>query len=165
MVVHESVMAWVAEIVQEEQLAALTTLEVGSLDVNGSVRSLFTGSYWGVDMQAGPGVDEVLDAHALTGALSTGRFDVVVSTEMLEHDSAPWQSVEQMRLVLKLGGTLILTARGYDERGCFPVHGYPEDHWRYSVTGMLHLLRGADFDVEECVPDPQCPGVFALARA
>jgi hypothetical protein len=40
-------------------------LEVGSRDVNGSVRPLFPGAaYWGIDREPGPGVDEVGDGAA-----------------------------------------------------------------------------------------------------
>jgi len=46
----------------------------------------------GIDFIEGPGVDLVLDAHQLTSAFERNSFDIVVSTEMLEHDSEFWTS-------------------------------------------------------------------------
>ena len=43
----------------------LNVLEIGSLDINGSVRPMFKPfqlTYTGIDMQEGPGVDIVVDA-------------------------------------------------------------------------------------------------------
>lgn len=162
---HASVMAWAADQVDRHALAGLSVLEVGSLDVNGSVRSLFSGEYLGVDMRDGPGVDQVVNAHALEAAFPPDRraFDVVVSTEMLEHDAAPWVSVEQMRRVSRDDAWLLLTARGYDERGCFEVHDYPDDLWRFSVNGMRHLLARCGWRAVSVAADPECPGVLAVA--
>src|SRR5690606_27806966 len=53
---HESVLAWVAGQVHARGLAALDVIELGSYDVNGSVRPLFVGDYTGIDMRPGPGV-------------------------------------------------------------------------------------------------------------
>lgn len=160
---HQSVMDWVAAVVDRHNLHVAATLEVGSYDVNGSVRRFFHGRYWGVDMRDGPGVDQVLTSHQLDQL--TERFDVVISTEMLEHDAMPWRSVPQMRDRLNPGGLLILTARGYDERGCFPVHDYPGDYWRYSVDGLAALIADSGMDVVEATSDPETPGVFAIGRA
>lgn len=160
---HQSVLDWCQSMADTYDLADKSVLDVGSLDVNGSPRSIFTGKYHGLDMQGGPGVDEVGNAHNLI--LHTGSWDVIVCTEMLEHDSLPWISLQEMRSAVKEGGYLILTTRGYDERGCFPVHGYPEDHWRYSVSGLTHLLVWSCWKPIEVVPDPEAPGVLSIARA
>jgi SAM-dependent methyltransferase len=128
---HPSVMEWVEKKVQQHDLRQpdLRVLEVGSRNVNGSVRPLFDGvaSYTGVDFIEGPGVDLVLDAHRLTSAFARESFDVVVSTEMLEHDSEFWTSMTMMGEVLKPGGLLLITARGNG----FWVHGYPQDYYRF----------------------------------
>jgi SAM-dependent methyltransferase len=160
---HPSVMRWTARQVEARGLERMSVLEVGSLDVNGSVRSLFHGDYIGVDMRPGVGVDRLVNAHDL-GTLDE-RFDLVVSTEMLEHDDAPWISVAAMRAVCRDGGWLLLTCRGYDERGCFPEHDFPGDHWRFSVSGVRALLERCGWRPVLVEGDPECPGVLALARA
>jgi SAM-dependent methyltransferase len=154
---HPSVFAWVWSKVDVLGLADRAVLEVGSYDVNGSVRPFFTGSYVGVDMRAGPQVDMVAYADALP--FDDESFDVVVSTEMLEHDPRPWRSLDEMARVLRHGGVLLLTARGYDGRGCFPVHDYPDDIWRFSGRSLEILANDAGL-VARVDADPTDPGWF-----
>lgn len=138
-----------------------STLEVGSYDVNGSVRNLFTGSYIGVDMAQGPGVN--IQALASSLPFSNGSFHTVISTEMLEHDTKPWLSVCEMGRVTSR--YVILTARGYDERGCYPLHDYPRDYWRYSTGAIKELCEWAGLSMLHLINDGSGgPGVFAVAR-
>ena len=157
---HSSVLAFVKNEVATRGLAGLDTLEVGSANVNGSSRWFFTGSYWGIDWQEGPGVDEVCSAHATR--FLDGAFDVVVCTEMLEHDTKPWLSVAEMARVLKPFGVLLLTARGFDAKGCFQYHN-PPDNYRYSAAAIEALLENAGLLVEGVWHDPEAEGYFAVA--
>lgn len=159
---HDSVYKWVAEVVAEHGLAGRACLEVGSQNVNGTVRDHFTGMYLGVDMAPGPGVDMFADAETLAG-LADGEWPVVVSTEMLEHCLRPWLAVQAMGRVCEPGGHVIVTARGYDERGCYGVHDYPWDVWRFSDVSMRLLASDAGLTVQTCIPDPEAPGWFLLA--
>jgi hypothetical protein len=63
--------------------------------------------------------------------------------------------------VQKPGGVLVLTTRSAG----FPLHGYPDDHWRFPVESMGEILYAAGLVVERCEPDPDpaSPGVFAKA--
>lgn len=151
---HSSVMAWVGGQVAEHGLAASSTLEVGSLDVNGSVRPFFSGRYIGIDMRAGPGVDEVGLASALP--FPARSFEVVVSTEMLEHDPSPWLSMAEMGRVLKPGGHLLLTTRGNG----FGEHNEPSDYWRFMPSARGLLLELAECDPVAQALDPEVPGIF-----
>jgi len=159
---HPSVMEFIRYEVAALNLSERKTLEVGSLNVNGSPRAYFTGEYLGVDMRDGPGVDRVCNAHDLS-VESVGSFDVIVCTEMLEHDDAPWISLQEMVDVCRPGGYLLLTCRGFDARGCFPVHEYPHDLWRFSVAGIEALLTWASWEILLVKTDPEAPGVFAVA--
>ena len=152
---HESVMAWVSEVVEKFELADLPTLEVGSLDVNGSVRRYFSGPYTGLDMRQGPGVDVIGTADALP--FPDESYDVVVCTEMLEHDPSPWLSLAEMGRVLRPDGHLILTTRG---NGFFE-HLEPSDYWRFMPAARPVLLALAGCDPVTLALDPQVPGVFA----
>jgi hypothetical protein len=61
-----------------------TVLEIGSYNVNGSLREFFNCSDWvGVDLVEGPGVDIVSSGHEFK---SDKKFDVVVSSECFEHN-------------------------------------------------------------------------------
>ncbi len=153
---HASVMAFVADQVSRRGMAAKSVLDVGSMDVNGSPRSLFSGPYTGLDMRDGPGVDLVGAAERLPWGHN--QFDVVVCTEMLEHDPVPWKSVPEMARVLKPGGTLLLTARGIG----FPLHEYPSDYWRFTKDAIRLLINGAGLHVDELMDDPEQSGVFCV---
>lgn len=102
-------------------------LEVGSRDVNGSIRRWVKVTV-GVDLMAGKGVDRVMDAVELPAAYPAGSFDHVVSVDALEH-CADWKGVVRgMWHCLKVGGTLALS-------GCSPGkgrHNHPSDYWRFT---------------------------------
>ena len=98
-------------------------LDCGSLDINGNNRYLFAGgSYVGVDIFAGPNVDIVLRIHEVKG----GPFDVVISTECLEHDEFSELSIGRMIDLLTDGGILIITCAttGRPEHGTFEFHDW-----------------------------------------
>lgn len=82
-------------------------LEVGSLDINGSIRHHFENcDYVGIDLGEGNGVDIISPVHEFN---SDVFYDVVVSTEMLEHDKYWAVSLFSMYEKLKSGGLFILT--------------------------------------------------------
>lgn len=154
-------MEWVHRMIAGHGLAADTdVIEVGSYDVNGSVRPLFSGarSYLGVDIRPGPGVDVVADIDA-TESLPV---DVVVSTEMLEHTPRPWVSVDKMARMLRPGGHLVLTTRAPG----FGVHDYPGDFYRFTPSAIRVLVEDAGLVVDDLRddPDPESPGVFVLGH-
>jgi SAM-dependent methyltransferase len=159
---HQSVIDWVAGITRSHDCFGKSILEVGSLDVNGSVRPLFesAGRYTGIDFRAGPGVDLVMNAHKL--AFPDASFDVVISTEMLEHDDEFWISMAEMGRVLKAQGVLIITARG---NGFMP-HDYPADFWRFMPVSFCKLFSLAGCEPLEITEDwhPGHPGVFGFGK-
>lgn len=154
---HDSVMQFVKEAVDGYGLADWYTLEVGSRNINGTVRPLFSGGYVGIDMLDGPGVDVVARADDIPFGADT--FSCVVCTEMLEHDPYPWRSLPEMSRVLAPGGVLILTARGIG----FPLHGFPDDYWRFTPSAFRHLFELAGLTPIRVDDDPEWPGVLGLA--
>ena len=72
------------------QVSRLAAIEIGSLNVNGSIRDLFPHyDYLGLDLVAGPGVDVVADGATFD---TPKRFDVAISCEAFEH-AANWLSL------------------------------------------------------------------------
>lgn len=93
-------------------------LDVGSLDVNGNNRYLFSNcSYIGVDVGAGKNVDVVTPGHLYDAPDES--FDVVVSTECFEHDMYYQETWKNIIRMLKSGGLFLFTcaAPGRDEHG------------------------------------------------
>ena len=159
---HGSVLAFADEVLGADQVKGRTVLEAGSYDVNGSVRPLVErwgpASYIGTDAQPGPGVDVVCTAEELPERF--GQADVVLSAEMLEHAEG-WQAAMRGLIgALAPGGLLVLTTRSPG----FPYHPFPGDFWRFPVPVMRAILECAGLAVERCEPDPEAPGVFAVAR-
>lgn len=135
-------------------------LEVGSYNVNGSVRDLFpdVAEYVGIDIEDGPGVDMVLSSHDLHMHWQDW-FDVVLCCEMLEHDTDPRATIEQIYGVLKPGGFALVTARGNG----FQFHN-PPDRWRFLPDGFQALFDAVGFHVQAIVEDWQAPGLFAIVE-
>ena len=68
-----------------EMFNGVSVLEVGSLDINGSIRNLFDATiYIGVDLEEGPSVDVVGQGQELS--YDDKFFDVAVSAECFEHN-------------------------------------------------------------------------------
>jgi len=84
-------------------------LEVGSKYVNGSVGTLIERfmkpkEYIRVDIEPGKFIDIILPAERLVEYFGEERFDVVISTELLEHVRDWRLVVNNMERVLKRGG-------------------------------------------------------------
>ena len=114
--------------------------------------------YVGVDIEPGPRVDQIVDAARVIDHFGANTFDVVITTEMLEH-VRDWRTVvANLKGVLRPGGVLLITTRSIG----FRYHGYPHDYWRFEPVDMERIFR--DFDILRLERDPAEPGVFMLAR-
>ena len=83
-------------------------LEIGSLDINGSVRRFFSGGeYVGVDVGPGPGVDVVCEGQNYDAP--DASFDVVISCECMEHNPYWAETWLNMIRVCKPGGLVVMT--------------------------------------------------------
>jgi SAM-dependent methyltransferase len=86
----------------------LKVLEVGSYDVNGSVRELFRDcEYVGADLASGPGVDVVSHGHKLT--FPDRFFDVTISCECFEHDEHWIETFKNMHRITTEDGMIVVT--------------------------------------------------------
>ena len=121
-------------------------LEVGGKYVNGSVRPLIEkfckpNKYVGVDIKNGKFVDFIVPAEKLVEFFGINKFDVVISTEMLEHVK-DWRIViNNLKEVLKPGGVIYITTVS---KG-FAYHAFPYDFWRYEIEDIIKIF--SDFEV------------------
>jgi hypothetical protein len=158
---HASVMAFGQRILTPELVGGRRVIEVGSLDVNGSLRAhveaLAPARYIGIDAQAGPGVDRVGD---VVSATRLRAVDVVICTEVLEHAEDWRATVAAIKSLVVEGGLLLVTTRSPG----FGYHPYPGDHWRFTLADFETIF--ADLTQLELTADPQPghPGVLALYR-
>lgn len=82
-------------------------LEVGSLNINGTVRNNFDSmEYIGIDVGAGPGVDVIAGGHEYD---NKKLFDCCISCECFEHNPFWKETFLNMIRLCKSGGLVIFT--------------------------------------------------------
>jgi len=116
--------------------------EFGALEVHEDqdvayVRDLFPEDgleYVGCDMRPGPGVDQVQNLHKLD--IPDNSVGTIVCLDTLEHVEYPRRAVSEMHRVLKPNGILIMSSVFN-----FPIHGYPNDYWRFTPEAFKSLLK------------------------
>ncbi|MDT5203036.1 MAG: hypothetical protein QOH34_4558 [Mycobacterium sp.] len=94
-------------------------LEIGSYDVNGSVRSLFSAAYEyvGVDLQDGPGVDLIAFGNEIDHP--DGSYDVTLSGSCFEHDPHWGETFQNMVRMTRPGGLVAFSCASL----AYPEHG------------------------------------------
>ena len=153
---HESVTFYVEKWVEQLNLSERKVLDIGSYDVNGNNRGWFTGEYTGLDFRDGPNVDVVSNSWSMP--FDDQSFEVIVSTEMLEHDEFPAATFKEIKRLLKPKGVVILTARGPG----YPEHEYPSDFNRFAPQDFRDWLTHLGMEVLDVTKDSQAPGTFAV---
>lgn len=114
-------------------------IEIGSRDVNGSIRKHCPPDfeYVGVDFEAGKGVDLVLaDPYELP--FEAESADLVVSSSCFEHSELFWILFLEIMRLLKPHGLFYLNA---PSNGGF--HRYPVDCWRFYPDSGRALVTWA----------------------
>lgn len=136
----------------------LKVLDVGSMDVNGTVRPIFKDyDYTGMDIAEGKNVDVVQEPWIFP--FDDNSFDVIVSTSCLEHDPKFWVTVKEMMRVSK--GYIYLNVPSAQQ-----YHAYPVDCWRFMADSMAALAELSDdwelveSYVDKRLPWGDCVGIF-----
>jgi SAM-dependent methyltransferase len=123
-----------------EPVAGKRVLEVGSQDVNGSIRpfvkALGPGEYIGADIVAGMGVDVLCNSSELINRFGKESFDLVISTSLIEHVWDWKGAVHNIKGVCKPGGLILLTTCAFG----FQYHGHPYDFWRYELEDLKEIF-------------------------
>lgn len=86
-------------------------------------------------------INYVCDLAAIP--VEEGRYDLVVSTQVMEHLPAPAAVLKEYFRVLKPGAELWASAPFY-----FEEHEAPYDFFRYTQYGVRRLLEDAGFEVK-----------------
>lgn len=90
--------------------------------------------YVAADVTPGPNIDKLLESDGLTRETSES-YDLVLSTQVLEHVKDPDAYVRECCRILKPGGQLFLSTHGMIEE-----HGCPYDFYRWTSNGLEALV-------------------------
>ena len=123
-------------------------LEVGSFDVNGTIRQIIgeCQEHVGADLVSGPGVDVVKSGHLLEFA--DGYFDLTFSSECFEHDAHWAESFVNMVRMTKPGGAVVFSCASKRH----PEHGTMRSSPRLSSgtqaigSDYYRNLEASDFE-------------------
>ena len=135
---------WIETVKQKFGLKHKKVLDIGSMDMNGSPRPLFKDcEYVGIDIQAGVGVDMILDARQdMTKELGKETFDAILCLNTLEHIGLFWKALENIWEVLSPKGYFYLAVPTFG----FPQHKYPGDYWRFSEGAIKNVIM-RDYEI------------------
>jgi SAM-dependent methyltransferase len=125
----------------------LTIVDIGSQDVNGSLRSVAptNNKYIGVDFAEAKGVDVVItDPYSLP--FEDESVDAVVSSSCFEHSEFFWLLFNEALRILKPNGLLYINA---PSNGIF--HRYPVDCWRFYPDSGVALQNWGKRSGYNCV--------------
>ena len=106
-------------------------------------QSLFPNAeYLRADVGGAKNIDFEIGENSALGA-PEDMFDMVLSTQVLEHCPSPQLYLGESRRVLKAGGKLLLSTHGL-----FEEHGCPDDFLRWTEDGLRALLEQCGFNVD-----------------
>jgi SAM-dependent methyltransferase len=124
----------------------LTIVDIGSQDVNGSLRSVTpkNNKYIGLDFESGKGVDVVItDPYSLP--FENESVDVAVSSSCFEHSEFFWLLFNESLRILKPTGLLYINA---PSNGWY--HRYPVDCWRFYPDSGVALQNWSNRSGYNC---------------
>ncbi len=133
----------------------LRVLDLGGADVNGTVHATVAGyvelaELDVLDVAPGPGVTIVADARRRDWWTADDFYDLVISTEMLEHVQGWQDTIRTAAKVLRPGGWFVGTCaslgrRPHGARGEYdPPAG--EHYGNVGPSELTHALSGYGFD-------------------
>jgi SAM-dependent methyltransferase len=98
--------------------------------------------YLRADLPPAAGVDYLIGSDGRVPE-ADGRFDAVLSTQVLEHVPDSDLYLRECGRLLRPGGLLLISTHG-----SFPDHGCPHDYRRWTAGGLRQDLLKAGFIVE-----------------
>ena len=139
---HANGMNLMVDFVKEHDVAGKVVVDMGSYDVNGNYRSLFTGEYTGADITPGPNVDVLVDSPEWK---ELRNIDVVISGQTLEHVADIPKFINDIFSILAPGGLLCLIAPSAG-----PAHSFPIWVGHFSAERMTEIVEADGFEIIEC---------------
>jgi len=103
------------------------------------------------DFEKGLDVDVVADLHSISENFRAEEFDFIFMCSVLEHVRRPWIAATELFKILKPGGEIFVQTHQ-----AFPIHGFPEDYWRFTMEGLSLIFGDAGFEKLEPGYDFPC---------
>tara|TARA_B110000503_G_scaffold142494_1_gene239474 strand:- start:55 stop:789 length:735 start_codon:yes stop_codon:yes gene_type:complete len=169
---HKEQLLFVKNMVELFTLSEKSVVEIGSWDVNGSVRQFFTTArYLGIDIAKGKGVDRVYDGEDLS-FLASNSSDVVISCECFEHNPHWRSNLQEMIRICSPGGIILVTcaSRGRFEHGTtrtIPAHSLSVTiGWEYYKNifknELVNVLRDEPIQWQNVTYNPYRRDLYAI---
>lgn len=99
------------------------------------IRGFFKGKIFiGCDINAGQGVDKVLDLHSID--LPDNSVNTILIIDVMEHVRYPFKAFDEIYRILKYDGVVI-----FSSVMDYQIHGAPCDYWRFTPHGFEVLLE------------------------
>jgi SAM-dependent methyltransferase len=128
-----------------ETIATTEPLRILDFGSGGSpYRPLFPNAqYYRADLTDTPQLDFVIRADS-TIDTAGGQFDLILSTQVLEHVANPADYLRECHRLLAPGGRLYLSTHGFYEE-----HGCPYDFHRWTADGLRLAVEQAGFKTQQ----------------
>lgn len=148
---YKKMQKFVTAYLKNNEVSPLKILDIGSTDINGTYKPLFTGKQWdytGADLEPGKNVDIVLHDTYHWKELKSNYYDVVVCGQVFEHVEFFWLTALEIVRILKNGGLccIIAPSAGFE-------HNHPVDCWRFYPDGFRALSRYTHLEALEIYKD------------
>lgn len=106
-------------------------------------RSFFPNAqYHRADFQGSEDIDFAIDKNSKLKEIKKNSYDLVLSTQVLEHVNCPKKYLYEAKRILKKGGRLILSTHGV-----FYDHPCPFDFWRWTADGLKKEISDSGFKI------------------
>lgn len=138
-----------------EWFDGVSVIEIGSLDINGTVRDFFPNPayYLGVDVGPGPGVDVIDQGENLT--YEDNQFDIAISAECFEHNPEWAATFANMHRMANTAVIFTCASDGRPEHGTTRTDPGSSPHtvqWDYYRNLNESDFRN-EFDLDEMFSD------------
>ncbi len=108
-------------------------------------------SYLKTDIELGIDVDIVCDIHECSSILGENKFDGIVCMNVFAHISKPWIAAKELYKINNQNGYVFISTHQ-----TFPLHGYPNDYFRFSTDALKSIMEDAGYKTISCYYSEPC---------
>lgn len=128
------------------QVAGKRILDIGSGSMAWKEYFFEKGAiYVGVDLNCDRRPHAVMQAEHL--AVAQTSCEVAICLAVLEHADEPQMILNEIARILRPQGRLVLQTHGI-----YPYHPDPQDHWRWTHTGIVRIIKQSGLQVRAIYP-------------